>query len=104
MNCTKWIVGCIKSKVINTLYITNWKVHTQECLCSKLRLSVSIRTFKVCLISKSKSLLVFITKISTQKSRFAALHYQDVQSNSELHLEFCRYGIINVWCDEQSMT
>lgn len=54
--------------------------------------------------SQSKSRLVFITEISTPKSRFVALHYQDVRSNSELHLEFCRYGIINVWCDKQSMT
>lgn len=103
MTCTKLIVGCINSKVINTLYITNWKVHTQECLCSKLRLSFQSEPLRS-LISKSKSLSVFKTKISTQKSRFVALHYQDVRSNSELHLEFCRYGIINVWCDEQSMT
>lgn len=103
MTCTKLIVGCINSKVINTLYITNWKVHTQECLCSKLRLSFQSEPLRS-LISKSKSLSVFKTKISTQKSRFVALHYQDVRSNFELHLEFCRYGIINVWCDEQSMT
>lgn len=103
MTCTELIVGCINSKVINTLYITNWKVHTQECLCSKLRLSFQSEPLRS-LISKSKSLSVFKTKISTQKTRFVALHYQDVRSNSELHLEFCRYGIINVWCDEQSMT
>lgn len=105
MTCTKLIVGCIKSKVINTLCITNWNVHTQECLSMFKTQTVSFQSEPLRSVwSRSKSRLVFITEISTPKSRFVALHYQDVRSNSELHLEFCRYGIINVWCDEQSMT
>lgn len=79
MTCTKLIVGCIKSMV--TLYITSWKVHTQKMpmFWTPKSLQFSIRTFKDCLISKSRSLLDFITKISTQKSRFVAPHYQDIQ-------------------------
>lgn len=51
MTCTKLIVGCIKSKVINTLYITNWKSIHKNAYVQNSDRQFSIRTFKVCLIS-----------------------------------------------------